>query len=297
MIIRERTASAIMIDAAAKVNLFLEVLHRRRDGFHEINSLFQAISLFDSLEVTHASNSDFALEIVGNERLEADETNLVTRAHRLMRDRYDAVGGLSVKLTKRIPMAAGLGGGSADASAMILACNELFGLNRDRAELAQVAAEIGSDCPFFFSDGQAIVSGRGDHMKPASVPVGYELVLITPGFGVSTAEAYADLRMGLTSSRDPFSLAYCRTLEELVEALQMSGNDFERTLFEKYPELIEIRDFLTDHGAQVVRLSGSGPTMFGVFERAPELERLRRFSRKDWSLCSAQSILFGTMKT
>jgi len=211
-----------------------------------------------------------------------------------MARRFGLKHGLSVELTKRIPLAAGLGGGSADAAATIIAYNLLNHLDLTYEEMARIGALIGSDVPFFFSNGQALVTGRGEIVEPVELPTDYAILLVNPGIPVSTAEAYADLRMGLTNSRHPFSLPYCRSFEEFVECLDSSGNDFEKTQLKRCPDLGRIRNVLLDCGARLVRLSGSGPTVFGVYHIAPELEEVIRLIRNDWFCCSVRPVRFDS---
>ena len=145
MLISNRTAFGLTIEAPAKVNLNLEILGRRDDGFHEIDSLFQAVSLCDRIEVSMAEEGEFELSVSGTVELPEDESNIVTKAFRLMQDRFALKGGLRVELQKRIPIAAGLGGGSADGAAAMLAINLLYGLGQSTDALAELSGEIGSD--------------------------------------------------------------------------------------------------------------------------------------------------------
>lgn len=294
MIIRDCTNDRVVIDAAAKINLFLEVLRRREDGFHEINSAFQAVSLYDRLDFRRTEKPGCQLSIEGSPALPADSTNLVTRAFEAIGRKFDLNHGLTCKLTKNIPLAAGLGGGSADAAATLLACNILFELNLTIGDLARIGAQVGSDVPFFFSNGQALVTGRGEIVEPVELPTDYEVLLMNPGMPVDTAEAYAELRMGLTNSRHPFTLPYCRSFEELVNSLESSGNDFEKTQLKRYPELGQVREILLDCGARLTRLSGSGPTVFGVYQIAPELDEVIRLIRRDWFFCSVRPVRFDS---
>ncbi|MBU0984586.1 MAG: 4-(cytidine 5'-diphospho)-2-C-methyl-D-erythritol kinase, partial [candidate division Zixibacteria bacterium] len=209
------STGSVVIGAPAKVNLFLEVLSRREDGYHDINSLFQAVSLFDRLRIRRLpAESGVRLSLDGPDSVPTDERNLVCRAYNLMRDRFDLQDGLEVDLEKNIPVAAGLAGGSADAAATILACSVLFDLQLEYTDMALLGQEIGSDVPFFFSRGQALVTGRGEQITATNFPTDYWLVLVTPNLHISTAESYARLRTGLTKSRVPFTLEGCRTSEE-----------------------------------------------------------------------------------
>ena len=214
------------IKAPAKVNLFLEVLGKRPDGYHDINSLFQAVSLYDELVFSITDSPGVTIELTGDTSLPTGDENLVSRAYNIVKGTFNLPRGLHVNLDKQIPIAAGLGGGSADGAAAIIACNLLFDLNLSQARMARLALGVGSDLPFFFSGGQALVGGRGEMVKPTDFPTNYTLVLVTPGQSVSTAEAYDLLKMDLTKPKVPFTLPPCRDVSELIAALLMTGNDF-----------------------------------------------------------------------
>jgi 4-diphosphocytidyl-2-C-methyl-D-erythritol kinase len=288
--IERRNSNCLTIKAPAKVNLFLQVLGKRPDGYHNINSLFQAVSLYDHLEFTVTNKPGVTIDLASKVNLPVGEENLVCRAYNRVRDAFNLPRGLYVKLDKQIPIAAGLGGGSADGAATIIACNLLFNLNLSQAQMARLALEVGSDLPFFFSGGQALVGGRGEMVKPADFPTNYTLVLVTPGQSVSTTEAYDLLKMDLTKPKVPFTLPPCRDVNELIAALLMTGNDFEDVLGASYPDSGRIRDVLLQAGAVLTRLSGSGPTMFGLFIDAPELGRDATCGRDCWRLFTVKPI-------
>lgn len=274
----------------AKVNLFLEVLEKRPDGFHNINSAFQAVSLYDIIEFSPLDKPGVTINVLNNNELTIGEDNLIARAYNLMKARYGLSGGLSVVLEKNIPVAAGLAGGSSDAAATILAINILFELGLNFPEMATFSSEIGSDLPFFFSSGQAIVTGRGENVEETTLPADYWLVLVTPDFSISTADSYAALKRDLTYSKNPFSLARCQTVDELLQAFNGTGNDFEEVHFRSFPQLERIRDELFKCGALRARMSGSGPTMFGIFGAAPKLEQRDLQNRGDWQLYTVKPI-------
>ena len=283
MFVKQVTRECLIIGAPAKVNLFLEVLGKRDDGYHNINSLFQTVSLFDRLRFTRVEGySEASIRLTEPSELPTDNSNLITQAYCLMRDRFDLKDGLRVELEKNIPVAAGLAGGSADGAATILACTILYELPLDRAAMAELSLELGSDLPFFFSRGQAIVRGRGEEVTETDFPTDYWLVLVTPELAISSAESYAALSLGLTKPKYPFSLRRCGTAQELLESLELTGNDFEEGHLRSYPQLGKIKDGLLDNGALLSRMSGSGPTVFGLYIEAPGIEDGRLFGREDW---------------
>jgi len=275
-------AESIEIAAPAKINLFLKVLGKRPDGYHDIYSWFQAVSLSDNLTISLADSDNVRLKIKGDTDLMPDRSNIVSKAAQLMRERFGLDRGMDILLEKNIPVAAGMGGGSSDAAATIKGINRLFGLGLDNKKMAEIGLEMGSDIPFFFSSGQAEVTGRGENIDEIELPLNYEIILITPYLEISTGAAYASLKMGLTSSRSDIKLFACKDFKGLIDELTQIGNDFEFEHFKAFPVLTEIKNALLDVGASLVRMSGSGPTIFGMFENIPEGEGIRRLSRRDW---------------
>ncbi len=269
MIIEKKSDCSIKISAPAKINLFLEVLGKRDDGYHNINSLFQAVSLYDYLTFTKMERGSFELTISEQPNLKPDQSNLVAKTFAMMQSRYDIKGTLHVHLEKHIPLAAGLAGGSTDAVSTIMAVNMLWELGLSKTDLVSISLEIGSDLPFFFSSGQAKVTGRGEIVEDTDFPTDYIILLVSPDLQVSTAEAYSSLKMALTKQAPPFTLPRCGTVDDLVVQLCLSRNDFEEVHLRSYPVLGKIKEGLLKYGARMVRMSGSGPTMFGIYESAP----------------------------
>jgi 4-diphosphocytidyl-2-C-methyl-D-erythritol kinase len=291
MFIKRLSEQSLTVGAPAKINLDLRVLRRRPDGYHDIDSLFQAVSLFDRLKFTRRDDAGgVRLSLTRPATLPTDYSNLIVKAFHLLKKRFGLAGGMEVELEKNIPIAAGLGGGSADGAATILACQILFELPLSRAEMAALSAEIGSDLPFFFSSGQAHVTGRGEVVEDVELPLDYWLVLVTPPVAVSTAQAYAALRLPLTSSRAPRSFRGWKAPSEFVKWLSDSGNDFESRSLEMLGPLAEAKSGLTDTGALLSRMSGSGPTVFGLYNNAPDLEGDRVLGRSDWSVSTVRPI-------
>jgi 4-diphosphocytidyl-2-C-methyl-D-erythritol kinase len=240
------------------------------------------VSLFDRLEFETIDRPGIQIEIFGHDGLTDGKDNLICRAYDFMAGEYDLERGLKVRLVKRIPVAAGLAGGSADAAATIGACNRLFGLGLKREDLMRAGARIGSDVPFFFSGGQALVRGRGDLIKEVELPVDYHVLLVNPGFELATSDSYARLKRGLTMSKNPFNLAACSRAKELVRSLRLSDNDFEEVHLQSYPELGRIKDGLLRSGASLSRMTGSGPTIFGIFFQAPDKQVGESMDMGNW---------------
>jgi len=253
-----------------KVNLLLNILGRRGDGFHELETVMYPLNLFDRLTFKHGGNS---LRLTCTDpSLAVDETNLVHRAATAFFKATGIKDGVEIHLEKHIPLAAGLGGGSGNAATTLLGLNELFGGPLPASRLSELAASLGSDVPFFLQDKPAIATGRGEKVQPLdSFPAlrGWAFLLVHPGFGVSTAWAYQQL------ARFPDGLN-CRVgrAEKLAQLLRKSDaqnaasefyNSLELPVFEKYPLLAVCRGFLHEQGATVALMSGSGSTVFGIY--------------------------------
>jgi 4-diphosphocytidyl-2-C-methyl-D-erythritol kinase len=290
MLVKKITKSELILKTPAKINLFLEVLNKRPDGFHNIYSLFQAVSLYDILRIKLTKKPGISLICMNNKNLSVGSDNLIVKAYNLLNQKYEFQYGLEIALEKNIPIAGGLGGGSSDSAATILACNLLYNIGLSYPEMSTLSEEIGSDLPFFFSSGQALVSGRGEVINESKFITDFELILVSPNLSIETAESYASLKRGLTKQKNPFNLRRCRTLNDYVDQLRSAGNDFEKVQFLNYPELGEIKDELNQNGALLAQMSGSGPTMFGVFIDFNKVN-LDKFSKgRDWRIYTVSPI-------
>ncbi len=252
----------------AKINLGLQVLRKRNDGFHDINTVFYAVNWTDVLEVTieSANSQPFELIITGLPVAGENDDNLITRAWKMLCTKYP-LPPLRVHLHKVIPMGAGLGGGSADAAFFINAVNDLVGLNLTTEFRENMAAELGSDCAFFIHNQPVFANGRGTTFSPISIDLShYWLVLVYPNIHSNTKEAYA----GLTPHEATYDLR--KVLSAPVGEWKNSlDNDFEKTIFSKYPVIAQIKNQLYEDGALYASMSGSGSALFGVFNHAPQL--------------------------
>lgn len=253
-----------------KLNIGLRVIDRRTDGYHDLETIFYPVyGLHDELEVTTLPTDD--VEFI-QEGLAVDckaEDNLILRCYHRMREQYPQIGGVRIRFKKNIPFGAGLGGGSSDAAHMAIALNELFGLGLSQAELAEMVRPLGADCPFFIYNTPCYAEGIGDKLRPIRFDLsGLRLVMIKPACGVSTREAYA----GIT--RHPEARGQLlQTLNESEKAQDLLRhhpevflNDFEQTVFPLHPEIATQKKRLQDAGALYAAMSGSGSTVFGLFE-------------------------------
>lgn len=251
--------------ANCKINLGLDILRRRPDGYHDLETVMIPVrGLCDTLSFTPLSTPEPCFSSSG---LVVDcpaEENLCIKSWQLMHKRY-GIGGLEIHLDKQIPFGAGLGGGSADAARVITAINEAWELNLPTEELEALAAELGSDTPFFIRNTPQLCRGRGEVMSPITLPIGgLWLLLVKPNEGISTREAYA----GVTPCVPDTPL--CERLQAPVHTWQECVvNDFERSIFPRHPRLAHIKESLLRAGALYAAMSGSGSTLFGLFDQKP----------------------------
>lgn len=255
------------ISADCKINIGLRVVRRRDDGYHELQTvMFPVRGLCDVLDIERTGSEGVVFEQRG---LIVDcpaQDNLCVRAFELMRRRY-GIDGVSIALDKRIPFGAGLGGGSADATAVVAGIDRLFGLNLGEEELVAAAAELGSDTAFFVRNTPQYCTGRGEVMTPVDLPLaGWWLAVVKPGEGVSTREAYA----GVVPQQPRSDLR--SDLQLPVEQWQgRIVNDFEKHIFAAHPRIAELKRRLLDCGAVYASMSGSGSALFGLFADRPQL--------------------------
>ena len=267
--VTKASPSELTILAPAKINLILRILDRRPDGYHNLWSLMHTVALEDEVHIRLRPDQDGIRLRCDSAQLEADHTNLVHRAASAVLERAQRPVGIEIDLRKRIPMGAGLGGGSSDAAATIVGLNQLFRLNWSNAQMADVGQSLGSDVPFFLYAPAAMVSGRGESVRQRRIEGSRWAVLVNPGFGVETKWAYQELastRKGTIRSLSPLhhDLAQQQhvTWAQLIEAAE---NDFESPVFAVHGVLQEIKQGLRDQGADIALLSGSGATVFGLF--------------------------------
>jgi 4-diphosphocytidyl-2-C-methyl-D-erythritol kinase len=262
------SSSAITVLAPAKINLVLRILDRRADGFHNLWSLMQTVGLEDEVIIRlNPEHADIRLQC-DIPSLNTDHTNLVYRAAESVLRRCERKIGIEILLVKRIPMGAGLGGGSSDAAATIVGLNRLLNLRWSAADMALVGQALGSDVPFFFSAPSAVVMGRGEQVCPVQIMGSRWIVLVNPGFSVETKWAYQQLSSSRTAVR-LLSETHATLGRECQlswdQVLQAAENDFESPVFTVHPSLQDIKRALIAQGAQIALLSGSGATVFGIF--------------------------------
>jgi 4-diphosphocytidyl-2-C-methyl-D-erythritol kinase len=266
----KRLPHQVRLRALAKINLDLRVLHSRPDGYHEIRTIFQTISLADTIDVAFRRARRTAIQITGADDI---PDNLMVRAAELALDAMRITGRVEFRLRKRIPMGAGLGGGSSDAAAVLLALPVLAGRRLDLPRLMQLAAQLGSDVPFFLQGGAAVALGRGTELYPLPDCPPRRGLLIAPGVHVSTAAAYRALAPRLTteSQQNKIVSFQSRAWGELGDGPAV--NDFETVVFEQFPQLARLKQRLVKLGANPAMMTGSGSALFGLFRTREQVHR------------------------
>jgi 4-diphosphocytidyl-2-C-methyl-D-erythritol kinase len=266
----------------AKINWFLHVLGKREDGYHEITSLMQTVSLYDYLTFEYSDK----IEIITEADIPIEE-NLIYKAAVLLKEETSFKGGVKITLKKEIPIAAGLGGGSSDAACSLIGLNRLWGLGKEGDELIGFGERLGSDVPFFFKEPFAVVKGRGEIITQLKANTSNIILLVKPPLNVSTKWAYSELSKILTNitKRDDNIKFFCQTLDKqdfrLIASLMI--NDLEIPVIKEFKVIGEIKERLIAMGAFAAIMSGSGPTVFGLFGSREKAEEAAEAMKPNWA--------------
>ena len=248
----------------AKINLGLNIVEKRPDGYHNLETIFYPINLQDALEVTRRENNDkeYTLHISGAPLEGEPEDNLVVKAYKLLKKDYPGLLPVDIHMYKHIPAGAGLGGGSSDAACMIKLLNDKFSLGLSTERMEEYAVKLGADCSFFIRNKPVFATGIGNLFEPVELSLkGYHIILIKPDIFVSTRDAFAEIK----PVRPAVSLK--EIVKQPIETWKSSmKNDFEDSVFKKFPEIAAIKDELYDLGAVYAAMSGSGSSVYGIFE-------------------------------
>ncbi|WP_059105314.1 4-(cytidine 5'-diphospho)-2-C-methyl-D-erythritol kinase [Shouchella shacheensis] len=261
------------VKAPAKINLSLDVLDKRSDGYHNVEMIMTMVDLADRIDLTKREDGRISID-VSEGFVPVDERNFAYQAAALLKKRFSVKAGVHIYITKRIPIAAGLAGGSSDAAATLKGLNELWGVGLSVEELATLGAEIGSDVPFCVYGGTALATGRGEIIEPLPAPPPLWVVLAKPPIGVSTAHVYGGL--------DVNTIQHAKT-SEMIDALKRQDgqaichllhNVLEGVTLKLHPEVAHIKEQMQRFGADGVLMSGSGPTVFGLIEKESRVNRV-----------------------
>ena len=270
----------VTIEANAKINLTLDILGKRPDGFHEVAMVMQTIGLHDTM-VMEKTESEIELSI-SVPWLKADEKNLAWRAAELMRQEFNLGGGVRMELTKRIPIAAGLAGGSADAAAVLKGMNDLYGLQLSEEKLCELGARLGSDIPFCIKGGTMLATGRGEVLTRLSDMPETWVVLAKPRISVSTAWAYQNYdEQGAEKHPDNEAIKRAITRGNRKAIAGLLCNVLESVTIKKYDVIAEYKQMMLDKGAMASMMSGSGPTVFGLAKSREQAEAIADVLRQN----------------
>lgn len=247
----------------AKINLGLNVLYKREDGYHEMETCMKSVPMSDVLEILESNTFQFVQ--TGISIPDSQENNLCVKAYKLLKEDFD-LPAVFMHLRKEIPMGAGLGGGSSDAASALIGLNKLFDLGITDTELEKYAARLGSDCPFFIKGKSQLANGRGEILEPFDLDLSeYFIKLVYPSLHISTQEAYSHVQVNENQK------SICEILKTPIETWRNElQNSFERGEFETYPVLAKIKHDLYNEGALYASLSGSGSTLYGIFKEEPK---------------------------
>jgi 4-diphosphocytidyl-2-C-methyl-D-erythritol kinase len=253
-----------------KINLGLNITGKRTDGFHNLETVFYPIAIKDALEIiTSTLDTDINFSASGKIVNVQDDDNICVKAYRLLKKDFPQLPNIKMHLHKNIPMGAGLGGGSADASAVLVMLNDVYTLNISTEKLIAYALQLGSDCPFFIHNKPCFATGRGEVLEPIQIDLSsYKILIVNPGIHVNTGAAFKGL--------DANNFSPVGALEAIVKAdiktwKQYLKNDFEKPVFEQHPAIEKIKDDLYAQGALYSAMSGTGSTVFGIFEKSTTL--------------------------
>ena len=273
--------------APAKVNLRLDVLGKRADGYHELQMIMVKLALGDRLMLTAHDQLSMTCD---DPSLPVDDKNLVIRAARLFEQQTGRSAGVRFHLEKKIPTAAGLGGGSSDAAAALRGLNRYHGAGLDQTQLEAMGARLGADVPFFIRPGHKVAKGIGEKLSSFTLDPELNLLLVNPGYPISTAEIYGKFQ--LTTQKKAINLP--ASLKGPEQAISLLFNDLESVVLREYPEIGRIKQHLNDSGCLGCLMSGSGPTVFGIFEDALLRKQIAAESRDlGWKAWVTQTLPNG----
>ena len=266
--------------ARAKINLGLDVRKRLCNGYHEVKMVMQTVDIYDELEFKQSRTPDIILSVESHDELGSMPNNLIFKAAKLMKEYYSIKGGIEIHLRKSIPVAAGMAGGSTDAAATMLAINEMFGLGQSREKLMELALRLGADIPYCIMGGTALAEGIGEKLTALPKPPKASLLVVKPPLMVATKWVYDTLDAGIIENHPD--------IDGMVEALKNSdlkgitsrmGNVLENVTERKYSIISDIKNIMVEKGALNALMSGSGPSVFGVYEDEQEAKAAAKYMK------------------
>lgn len=261
------------VKAPAKINLTLDVLHKRPDGYHEVEMIMTTVDLADRIGLEN--REDGKIHILSIDRfVPNDHRNLAYQAAKLLKDKYHVSAGVTIKIDKHIPVAAGLAGGSSDAAATLKGLNTLWNLGLSLDELAEIGTKIGSDVAFCVYGGTALATGRGEIIQELPSPANCWIILAKPTLGVSTADVYGNLNIQNIVHPNTQQMVKAIETKDFNQMCASVGNVLESVTFKLYPEVAGLKEQMKRFGADAVLMSGSGPTVFGIVQQESKVQRI-----------------------
>jgi 4-diphosphocytidyl-2-C-methyl-D-erythritol kinase len=278
---------SLQLKAPAKVNFRLDVVARRPDGYHDLRMIMQRIDLCDEISITLSDTPGIRVSC-GRQGVPDGPGNIAWKAADALVRLFGREVGMDIAITKHVPVAAGLGGGSSDAATVLMGVNDLLGLGLSPQRLMEIGVTLGADVPFFIFQRPALAEGVGDRLTPLEGVPPVWLVLVNPNVHVSTAWVYQNLQLTTTRSAANISLFY----ESVTELCAVLANDLETVTVQRFPVITEIKERLLEAGADGALMSGSGPTVFGVFSREEDARRAaEELAREhDWFVTAVRTL-------
>lgn len=272
------------LQSYAKINIGLKITGQRPDGYHTLQTIFQEISLYDTIAL-EPTDQNWQITCANN-TVPINETNLCIKAYLELKSHFPSLGGIKIHIKKGIPAGAGLGGGSSNAAALLKGINKLYDLGLTDGELEGIGLSLGADVPFFIRGGTQFAKGIGEVLFPATLPEMNAILLVVPDIHISTKWAYGLAKNHLPKNLKGGNFAPIPGVDESgisfaswENARELFENDFEPLIFQTYPEIGKIKEKLLEYGAQYTSLSGSGSTVFGIFKEEAQAHKVRtRFS-------------------
>ncbi|EQB63059.1 MAG: hypothetical protein RBG1_1C00001G0638 [candidate division Zixibacteria bacterium RBG-1] len=279
----------LKLSSYAKINLGLWVINKRKDGYHNIFSIIQAIDLADQIQLEKIPAGIILKS--DSPKVPRNARNLAFKAAKIFLAGTKVKSGVKIFIRKKIPIEAGLGGGSSNAAFVLKGLNRLFGTKISTRKLSKWSEKIGSDVPFFFSSGTAFVRGRGEKVKSVALPLDYWIILVKPPFSVSSRWAYSNFKFDLTKTTVLRNFSSQRNPNNFGEMLNLCKNDLETTVSKKFPIIKQIKKQMLKHGAMLSAMSGSGPVVFGIFkDKLQAREVMKKFKKRQYAVFIARPV-------
>ncbi len=266
--------SESVIKSPSKINIGLNILEKREDGYHNIETIFYPLDLYDELFFEEAGEYSFTSN---DEKLNKEPTNLITKAKELLESLSEIKLNIKIRLHKNIPIGAGLGGGSSNAAATLLALNDLYNLNISKNDLSKLALKLGSDVPFFLNPVPSFAESRGEILFPIKMKIKSYILIVNPGIHISTKWAFSMITPGFAETGLKSIIQHNNSTMD--DIMKIAVNDFEKIVFKNFPPINEIKNDMLRFGAKYSLMTGTGSTVWGIFEEDDSVKKAELFFR------------------